>query len=106
MAGRRLEKVGTVFIPVRDLMQAGVVKLYEKPIWFDVNVAFPPKKRPPVCETSLSSTHQAEKDQRLPEIFYSEDAIRAKLYQVYGARPRALDLSKFNFVSVCQRFVD
>ncbi|KAJ0063984.1 hypothetical protein NL108_015133, partial [Boleophthalmus pectinirostris] len=29
-----------------------------------------------------------------------------KFYKVYGAGPRALDLSKSKFVSVCQRFVE
>ncbi|KAJ0022371.1 hypothetical protein NQD34_009861 [Periophthalmus magnuspinnatus] len=71
MAGRRLEKVGTVFIPVRDLMQAGVVKLYEKPIWFDVNVAFPPKRDHLYVKPHYRQPTRP-KDQRLPEIFYSE----------------------------------
>uniref|UniRef100_A0A3B4A6T3 Small ribosomal subunit protein mS23 n=1 Tax=Periophthalmus magnuspinnatus TaxID=409849 RepID=A0A3B4A6T3_9GOBI len=106
MASSRLEKVGTVFTRVRDLMRAGVMKPHEKPIWFDVYAAFPPKRDPLYVKSHYRQPTGPKRLEIVPEIFYAEDVIRAKLYQVYGAGPRALDLSKSNFVSVCQRFVD
>ncbi|XP_077422594.1 small ribosomal subunit protein mS23 [Vanacampus margaritifer] len=104
MAGSRLEKIGTVFSRVRDLMRSGVIKQTEKPIWYDVYEAFPPK-RPPLY-VKLNSRYRVKKPDPVPEIFYMEDQIRAKFYEQYGMGARPFDLSKSNFVSTCQRFVD
>ncbi|XP_042595650.1 28S ribosomal protein S23, mitochondrial [Cyprinus carpio] len=103
MAGSRLEKFGTVFTRVRDLMRAGVIKHEERPIWFDVYAAFPPK-REPLYEKAVRplKIHAAD---TVPEILYKEDEIRAKFFEVYGNGPRAFELLKPNFVSSCQRFV-
>ncbi|XP_058601085.1 28S ribosomal protein S23, mitochondrial isoform X3 [Onychostoma macrolepis] len=103
MAGSRLEKFGTVFTRVRDLMRAGVIKHEERPIWFDVYAAFPPK-RDPLYEKPVRplKIHAAD---TVPEILYKEDEIRAKFFEVYGNGPRAFELLKPNFVSPCQRFV-
>ncbi|KAI7801047.1 28S ribosomal protein S23, mitochondrial isoform X1 [Triplophysa rosa] len=103
MAGSRLEKFGTVFTRVRDLMRAGVIKHEHKPIWFDVYAAFPPK-REPLFEKHLRKVRKQTEDS-VPEIFYKEDEIRAKFFEVYGNGPRAFELLKSNFVSPCQRFV-
>lgn len=104
MAGSRLEKVGTVFSRVRNLMRSGVMKPHEKPIWFDVYEAFPPKRDP--LYVKPHTRPRINRPETVPDIFYSEDLIRAKFYQVYGSGPRALELSRSNFVSVCQRFVE
>ncbi|KAF7647890.1 hypothetical protein LDENG_00164960 [Lucifuga dentata] len=104
MAGSRLEKFGTVFTRVRDLLRAGVIKPSQKPIWYDVYEAFPPK-REPLHIKKLTRQH-IRKDETVPDIFYREDEIRAKFYEVYGTGPRAFELSKSNFVSTCQRFVE
>lgn len=104
MAGSRLEKFGTVFTRVRDLLRAGVIKEKDKPIWYDVYAAFPPK-RTPLYVKPKTKTFPNDKDP-VPEIFYKEDVVRAKFYQTYGSGPRAFDLSKSNFVSTCQRFVE
>ncbi|XP_019716729.1 small ribosomal subunit protein mS23 isoform X1 [Hippocampus comes] len=104
MAGSRLERIGTVFSRVRDLMRSGVIKQTEKPIWYDVYEAFPPKRQPLYVKTQTRV--RVNKPDPVPEIFYTEDQVRAKFYDKYGAGPRPFDLSKSNFVSVCQRFVD
>uniref|UniRef100_A0A8C7D7X5 Small ribosomal subunit protein mS23 n=1 Tax=Oncorhynchus kisutch TaxID=8019 RepID=A0A8C7D7X5_ONCKI len=92
------------FFRVRDLMRSGVVKQSDKPIWYDVHKTFPPMKDPlyvrPVAKT------YGKKEEAVPDIFYREDEIRAKLYEVYGTGPGAFDLSKSSFVSTCQRFVE
>ncbi|XP_071327640.1 small ribosomal subunit protein mS23 isoform X1 [Trachinotus anak] len=104
MAGSRLEKFGTVFTRVRDLMRSGVIRPSEKPIWYDVYQAFPPKRDPLHVKPHFRPS--TKKQDAVPEIFYREDEVRAKFYEQYGAGTRPFDLSKSNFVSTCQRFVD
>ncbi|XP_015222908.2 small ribosomal subunit protein mS23 isoform X1 [Lepisosteus oculatus] len=103
MAGSRLEKFGTVFTRVRDLMRAGVMKEGDRPLWYDVYVAFPPKKEPLYQKPISSFGKVADK---VPDILYKEDNIRAKFYEVYGNGPRVLDLTKTSFVSTSQKFVE
>ncbi|XP_067824050.1 28S ribosomal protein S23, mitochondrial [Heptranchias perlo] len=103
MAGSRLEKFGSIFTRVRDLLRSGVMKESEKPIWYDVYTAFPPK-REPVYEKPKERFGKVQDP--VQEIFYQEDMIRAKFYEVYGNGPRAFDLTRSNFVSTCQRFVE
>ncbi|XP_019943521.1 small ribosomal subunit protein mS23 isoform X2 [Paralichthys olivaceus] len=104
MAGSRLEKYGTVFTRVRDLMRSGVIQPAKKPIWYDVFQAFPPKRDP--LHVKPYTRASSKKQETVPDIFYREDEIRAKFYEQYGAGPRAIDLTKLSFVSTCQRFVD
>ncbi|XP_062408434.1 28S ribosomal protein S23, mitochondrial [Sardina pilchardus] len=104
MAGSRLEKFGTVFTRVRDLMRAGVVKEKDKPIWYDVYAAFPPKRTPLHVKPLTRKVKEIE--DKVPEIFYREDVIRAEFYDTYMTGAKSIDLSKSNFVSTCQRFVD
>lgn len=56
-------------------MRAGVIKHEERPIWFDVYAAFPPK-REPLYEKAVRplKIHAAD---TVPEILYKEDEIRA-----------------------------
>ncbi|KAL7849161.1 hypothetical protein SRHO_G00207840 [Serrasalmus rhombeus] len=105
MAGSRLEKFGTVFTRVRDLMRSGVIKESAKPLWFDVYAAFPPK-RDPLYVRSSKTLRPQKKDDPVPEIFYKEDEVRAKFFEMYGSGPKVFDLTKTNFVSTCQRFVE
>ncbi|XP_067364675.1 28S ribosomal protein S23, mitochondrial isoform X2 [Channa argus] len=104
MAGSRLERFGTVFTRVRDLMRSGVIKPTEKPIWYDVYEAFPPKRAP--LHVKPHTRPSIKKEETVPKIFYREDEVRAKFYEQYGTGPRPLDLSKPSFVSTCQRFLD
>ncbi|XP_028274536.1 small ribosomal subunit protein mS23 [Parambassis ranga] len=103
MAGSRLERFGTVFTRVRDLMHSGVIRPQKKPIWYDVYSSFPPKEDPlyvkPHCRPC---TKQLD---TVLEIFYKEDEVRARFYEQFMTH-RPFDLSKSNFVSTSQRFVD
>ncbi|XP_015277422.1 PREDICTED: 28S ribosomal protein S23, mitochondrial isoform X1 [Gekko japonicus] len=103
MAGSRLEKWGTVFTRTRDLMRSGVIPESRKPLWFDVYAAFPPLREPVYRE--LRPLYGKVRE-TVPAIFYKEDEIRAKFYEAYGSGPKAFDLSKLNFKSTCQRFVE
>ncbi|CAH2222996.1 28S ribosomal S23, mitochondrial [Pelobates cultripes] len=102
MAGSRLEKLGTVYTRVRDLLRSGVIKPNNKPIWFDVYTAFPPKREPLYEKPSTSR----KVEDNVPAIFYQEDLIRAKFYEAYGNGPRVFELRQTNFRSTCQRFVE
>ncbi|XP_008277197.1 small ribosomal subunit protein mS23 isoform X2 [Stegastes partitus] len=75
MAGSRLERFGTVFTRVRDLMRSGVIKQSEKPIWYDVYEAFPPKRDPRYVKPH--ARHDIKKQETVSEIFYREDKVRA-----------------------------
>ncbi|CAL8336227.1 unnamed protein product [Boreogadus saida] len=101
MAGSRLEKFGTVFTRVRDLMRSGVIQ--DTPTWYEVFKAFPPKKDPVYVKPQYGFY---KKDEFVADIFYEEDKIRAKFYEMYGTGPRLLDLSKSNYTSACQRFLE
>ncbi|XP_060115207.1 small ribosomal subunit protein mS23 [Heteronotia binoei] len=103
MAGSRLEKWGTVFTRTRDLMRSGVIPESKKPIWFDVYAAFPPLKEPVYKE--LRPLYGKVRE-TVPAVLYKEDEIRAKFYEAYGNGPKAFELSKLNFKSTCQRFVE
>ncbi|KAK5869088.1 hypothetical protein PBY51_010048 [Eleginops maclovinus] len=104
MAGSRLERFGTVYSRVRDLMRSGVIKPSQKPIWFDVYEAFPPKKEPLYVKPHTRTA--TKKQEPVPEIFYREDEIRAKFFEHYGSGYRSFLLHKPDFVSTSQRFVD
>lgn len=56
-------------------MHSGVIKPTEKPIWYDVYRAFPPK-RDPLYVKPQSRTF-TKKQEAVPEIFYREDEVRA-----------------------------
>ncbi|XP_048374410.1 28S ribosomal protein S23, mitochondrial [Sphaerodactylus townsendi] len=103
MAGSRLEKLGTVFTRTRDLVRSGVMPESKKPVWYDVYAAFPPLKEPVYQELR---PQYGKVKVTVPTIFYKEDEIRAKFYEAYGNGPKAFQLSKLNFKSTCQRFVE
>lgn len=60
---------------VRNLMHSGVIKLPEKPIWYDVYEAFPPKRVP--LHVKPHTRLCTKKRETVPEVFYKEDDIRA-----------------------------
>ncbi|XP_067866715.1 28S ribosomal protein S23, mitochondrial isoform X2 [Heterodontus francisci] len=74
MAGSRLEKFGSIFTRVRDLLRSGVMKESEKPCWYDVYAVFPPKHEP-VYEKPKERFGKVQDP--VQEIFYQEDTIRA-----------------------------
>ncbi|KAI8507451.1 structural constituent of ribosome [Branchiostoma belcheri] len=96
MAGSRLEKFGTIFTRVRDLIRGGVMKHEERPLWYDVYAAFPPRD-PPLAERSYDI-------KPVRQILYPEDKIRAAFYKTYST-PRPMDLTNPDAVSECQKFI-
>ncbi|XP_061433411.1 small ribosomal subunit protein mS23 isoform X1 [Lethenteron reissneri] len=116
MAGlTRIERHGTIFSRVRDLMRAQVIKEADRPLWYDIYAAFPPKREPKYQGTwtpllpTRSQRKVAHREQLRPEpdpvraIVYAEDTVRARFFQTYTAG--RYDLTRPNFVSLSQRFV-
>ncbi|KAM8991670.1 small ribosomal subunit protein mS23 isoform 2-T2 [Ara ararauna] len=100
MAGNRLHRSGSVFSRTRNLLRIGVV---EKPLWFDVYAAFPPRREPVY---KVPRPRYGKVQDVIRAIFYPEDEVRARFYRVYGSGPRPFDLSQSNYKSTCQRFVE
>ncbi|CAD7090638.1 unnamed protein product [Hermetia illucens] len=73
MAQSRLEKIGTIFTRVTGLLRSGAMKPEDKPIWYDVYAAFPPKLEPRYDRPAPSIP--------LRQIFYEEDIVRAKFHK-------------------------
>ncbi|XP_073823236.1 mitochondrial ribosomal protein S23 [Musca autumnalis] len=73
MAQSRLEKIGTIFTRVSGLLRSGAMKPEDKPLWYDVYAAFPPKLEPrfdrPAPQVAIRN------------IFYEEDQVRAKFHK-------------------------
>ncbi|XP_071535958.1 small ribosomal subunit protein mS23 isoform X1 [Panulirus ornatus] len=117
MAGSRFHKIGTIFTRTTGLMRSGAMKPQDKPLWYDIYEAFPPKYEPkfdrPVQETEI------------PDIFYSEDVIRAasgmsysgclcmwssfkllrKFYKKYGSPGKIILFDTKRQLTLCQLFV-
>uniref|UniRef100_A0A034WQZ9 Small ribosomal subunit protein mS23 n=2 Tax=Endopterygota TaxID=33392 RepID=A0A034WQZ9_BACDO len=73
MAQSRLEKIGTIFTRVNGLIKAGAMKYEDRPIWFDLYTAFPPKLEP--------RFDRPASDTKIKNIFYAEDVTRAKFHK-------------------------
>uniref|UniRef100_A0A4W3IN86 Small ribosomal subunit protein mS23 n=1 Tax=Callorhinchus milii TaxID=7868 RepID=A0A4W3IN86_CALMI len=84
---------------VRDLIRSGVIKQAEKPLWYDVYAAFPPKLKPLYMKPK--ERFGKIKDP-IQEIFYQEDKIRGKFYELYGNGPKFLQPTVCRFVEKYQ----
>ncbi|XP_062140428.1 small ribosomal subunit protein mS23 [Drosophila sulfurigaster albostrigata] len=73
MAQSRLEKIGTIFTRIQGLLRGGAMKAEDKPIWYDVYAAFPPKLEPRYDRPASNLP--------IRRIFYAEDVVRAKLHK-------------------------
>uniref|UniRef100_A0A8D9BN21 Small ribosomal subunit protein mS23 n=1 Tax=Cacopsylla melanoneura TaxID=428564 RepID=A0A8D9BN21_9HEMI len=97
MASSRLEKVGTIFSRVTGLLRAGAMDVKEKPIWYDVYRAFPPKIEP-LFSKPIENVP-------LREIIYPEDSIRAKLHKTLGKKLPAYNLLDKTHPTVSQKII-
>ncbi|KAK3587285.1 hypothetical protein CHS0354_034439 [Potamilus streckersoni] len=97
MAGSRFEKLGSVYRRMQGLLKSGAILQSEKPIWYDVYAAFPPRLAP-VFDRPLP-------DQSVRQILYPEDLIRAKFNAVYG-EPDLVVMLNEKTKTTCQLFVE
>ncbi|ETE64395.1 28S ribosomal protein S23, mitochondrial, partial [Ophiophagus hannah] len=103
MAGTRLEKFGTIFTRVQNLLRSGAMRESQKPIWYDVYEAFPPLREPTYRNIRPLVGKVTD---TVPPILYPEDQIRAKFYEAYGTGSGIFELARSNYKSPCQRFVE
>ncbi|XP_014377949.1 28S ribosomal protein S23, mitochondrial [Alligator sinensis] len=95
------EITAAVFSRTTNLLRSGILR--KPPVWYEVYVAFPPR-REPLYRPSRRFFRQVK--DVVPDIVYPEDTIRAKFYEVYGSGSRPFQLQQTNFKSCCQRFVE
>ncbi|CAB3371154.1 Hypothetical predicted protein [Cloeon dipterum] len=93
MASSRLERVGTIYTRVRGLLKAGALRPEDKPIWYDIYEAFPPK--------NLAS---AESNKPLRQILYAEDEIRSR-YHKEKVSTETVNLQDTLRPTKCQQFI-
>ncbi|XP_049547826.1 28S ribosomal protein S23, mitochondrial [Anopheles darlingi] len=97
MANSRLEKIGTIITRTQGLLRSGAMKFDERPLWYDVVTAFPPKEEP-------RFDRPAPRVDVRP-IFYQEDTIRAKFHKTSKAT-YAVNLTDFKNRTASQQFID
>ncbi|XP_058813563.1 small ribosomal subunit protein mS23 [Topomyia yanbarensis] len=97
MANSRLEKIGTIVTRTQGLLRAGAMKWEDRPLWYDVVAAFPPKEEPrfdrPAPKVKVRS------------IFYAEDKIRAKYHQKVAAN-HMVNLADVRNKTPTQHFIE
>ncbi|XP_069703717.1 small ribosomal subunit protein mS23 [Periplaneta americana] len=96
MASSRLEKVGTIFSRIKGLLRSGALREEDKPIWYDVYKAFPPKYEP--------RFDRPAPDIPIRNIFYPEDIIRASFHKQQKSLP-SVNLSDQQSQTQTQRFI-
>jgi len=90
MAGSRKEAAGTIITRINGLLRAGALKKEDRPIWYDVVSAKPPRPTPPQKE--------------IPKIVYPEDYVRVNFYNKF-ADPGAATLAEDGNKTIPQNFV-
>ncbi|KFB36983.1 AGAP002893-PA-like protein [Anopheles sinensis] len=97
MANSRLEKIGTIITRTQGLLKSGALKFDERPLWYDVVTAFPPKDEPRFDRPAPNVS--------VRPIFYAEDTIRAKFHKTNKAS-FAVNLLDNNNRSATQQFIE
>ncbi|XP_046744651.1 probable 28S ribosomal protein S23, mitochondrial [Diprion similis] len=96
MARSRLAKIGTIHSRTSGLLRAGAMKEEDKPLWFDIYEAFPPKDEPRFDRPIVAGN--------IRDIFYEEDVIRAKFHKDHPTQP-FLRLEDTSGLSQTQKFI-
>lgn len=73
MASSRLEKIGTIYTRTTGLIKSGALRFEDRPLWYDLYEAFPPKEEPRYDRPAPNI--------KLRQIFYEEDKIRAMFHK-------------------------
>ncbi|XP_065076159.1 small ribosomal subunit protein mS23 [Ochlerotatus camptorhynchus] len=73
MASSRLEKIGTIVSRTQGLLRSGAMKWDDRPLWYDIVKAFPPKEEPRFDRPAPNVS--------VKPIFYPEDIIRSKFHK-------------------------
>ncbi|CAH0563751.1 unnamed protein product [Brassicogethes aeneus] len=97
MAGSRLEKIGSIYSRTSGLIRSGALSWEDRPLWYDVYEAFPPKEEP--------KFDRPAPNMRLKTIFYKEDKARALFHQ-NNRQIGAGVLTNNTTKSLTQRFIE
>uniref|UniRef100_A0A1B0DRG0 Small ribosomal subunit protein mS23 n=1 Tax=Phlebotomus papatasi TaxID=29031 RepID=A0A1B0DRG0_PHLPP len=97
MAHSRLEKIGTIFTRTSGLLKSGAMKPEDKPLWYEIYKAFPPKAEPRYDRPAPNTT--------VRDIFYPEDVVRAKFHKL-SKTLGTINLSDGKNKTHCQMFID
>ncbi|KAK9743958.1 Mitochondrial ribosomal protein S23 [Popillia japonica] len=73
MANSRLEKIGTIYTRTKGLIDSGALKWIDRPLWYDLYEAFPPKEEPRFDREAFKKP--------IRNIFYEDDKIRALFHR-------------------------
>lgn len=85
MAQTRAHKIGTVYSRVRALLEKKALNAENKPVWYEIYEAFPPKYEPRF-DRHLLPFGTGSAVSKIPDarkILYEEDQVRAKYYKVF-----------------------
>ncbi|XP_059481725.1 small ribosomal subunit protein mS23 [Neocloeon triangulifer] len=93
MANSRLERVGTIYTRIKGLLKAGAMRPVDRPMWYDIYEAFPPKNLAPI-----------QSKEPLRQIFYAEDEIRAR-YHKEKVTSETINLADRQYQTKCQQFI-
>nr|CAI5823206.1 unnamed protein product [Callosobruchus analis] len=97
MAGSRLERIGTIYSRTTGLLQSGALNWADRPLWYDIYEAFPPKEEP--------RYDRPAPNMKLKQIFYKEDKIRA-IFHRNNKQIGATNMFNTTFKTLTQRFID
>nr|UAM96083.1 ribosomal protein L23 [Hippodamia variegata] len=97
MAASRLEKIGTIHSRTLGLIKNGAKRWEDRPLWFDVYEAFPPKEEPTYARPAPNL--------KLKNIFYKEDQIRA-LFHKRNKYLGITNISNSNTKTLTQKFIE
>ncbi|CAH1994536.1 unnamed protein product [Acanthoscelides obtectus] len=97
MAGSRLERIGTIYSRTAGLIQSGALNWADRPLWYDIYEAFPPKEEP--------RYDRPAPNMKLKQIFYKEDRIRAMFHR-NNKHIGATNMFNHNYKTLTQRFID
>ncbi|XP_074037765.1 small ribosomal subunit protein mS23 [Leptinotarsa decemlineata] len=98
MAGSRLEKIGTIYTRTTGLLRSGALSWEDRPLWYDIYEAFPPKDEP--------KFDRVVPNIKLKKIFYEEDKIRAMFQRNNKQNLGSTNLFNENYQSLTQKFLE
>ncbi|XP_047370694.1 28S ribosomal protein S23, mitochondrial [Vespa velutina] len=97
MAQTRVEKVGTIYTRISSLIYGGAKAETEKPLWYTIYEAFPPKYEP--------KYDRATPYIPIRPIYYKEDVIRARFHKDCKNLD-LINLSNKKYPSQTKKFLD
>ena len=119
MAQTRTHKIGTIYSRVKRLLDKKAMQEDNKPLWYDVYEAFPPKYEPRYDRHLLpyGLGSNVKNMPPPPKILYEEDITRAKYYKAFmpktDAKPsptlantEVIDLTNNKLRTLSQVFIE